>query len=276
MKNLKLICFLVLAFSFFSCSSDGDGGSSVQTALTVNGSPITLSNVFAQKSERTMSIYATGSDDSSIEIVFNQFGDLESVSYDDAEFNSFYNYQYYKSNYFTFNIVSLNEATNTIKVTYSGTLYSDETDLNSESVTLSGGFDTEYINQTPSITGLGLSCKINGQDWYETDFWDNGFSDVDRKYISDDENMIIMNLTEETIETGTYSFTNNSQNKIGFAKFNTTTKEYDFYQTTGTLTITSNTVVSSFIRIIEGTFSLTATSGSNSIQVTSGTFKSNF
>ncbi|MFY7735034.1 DUF6252 family protein [Flavobacterium macrobrachii] len=276
MKKIKLVYFIALAISIISCSSDSDGGSSVQTALTVNGSPVTLSNVFAQKSERTMSIYATGSDDSSIEIVFNQFGDLESVSYDDAEFNSFYNYQYYKSNYFTFNIVSLNEANNTIKVSYSGTLYSDETDLNSESVNLSGSFDTEYINQTPLIAGIGLSCKINGQDWYETDFWDNGFSDVDRKYISDDENMIIMNLTEETIETGTYSFTNNSQNKIGFAKFNTTTKEYDFYQTTGTLTITSNTVVSSFVRIIEGTFSLTATNGSSSIQVTSGTFKTNF
>ena len=276
MKNLKLICFLVLAFSIFSCSSDDDGGNSVPTALTVNGNSVTLNNVFAQKSERTMSIYASGSDDSSIEIVFNQFGNLESVTYDDAEFNSYYNYQYFKSNYFTFNIVSLNESTNKVKVTYSGTLYSDETNLDSESITISGSFDTEYVNQTPLLAGIGLSCKINGQDWHETDFWDNGFSDVDRKYISDDENMIIMNLTDETIETGTYSFNNNSQNKIGFAKFNTTTKEYDFYQTTGTLTITSNTVVSGFVRIIEGTFSLTATNGSSSIQVTNGTFKTNF
>lgn len=276
MKKIKLVYLLVLVISAISCSSDGDGGSSVQTALTVNGNSVTLSNVFAQKSERTMSIYATGNDDSSIEIIFNQFGDLESVNYDDADFNSYYNYQYYKSNYFTFNIVSLDEANNRVKVSYSGTLYSDETNLNSESINVSGSFDTEYVNQTPSIAGIGLSCKINGQNWYETDFWDNGIFNVDRKYISDDENMIVMNLTEEEIATGTYSFTNNSQNKIGFAKFNTTTKEYDYYQTTGTLTITSNTVVSSFVRIVEGTFSFTATNGSSTIQITNGVFKTNF
>jgi hypothetical protein len=276
MKNFKLICLLVLAIGVFSCSSDSDGENSDSAALTVNGNPVTLSNVFAQKSERTIAISAIGSNGSSIELLFNKFGDLESVLYDTENGDSYYNYQYFKSNYFTFNIVSLNESTNRVKVNYNGTLYTNENDLDSGSITISGSFDTEYINQTPLITGTGLFCKIAGQDWYETDFWDNGFSNVDRKFISDDDKMIVMNLSEETIGTGTYTFTNNSSNKIGFAKFNTTTKEYDFYQTTGTLTITSNTIVSSFIRIIEGTFSLTATNSSGSIQVTNGTFKTNF
>lgn len=275
MKILKFILIFVLA-GLTSCSSDSSGGSSVSNALTVNGTTVTLGTVIAQKSEESLFIYATASDGSSIQIGFNKYGNLESVIYDDQNFNSFYNYQYFKSNYFDFDLISINESNNSVKISYSGTLYSNENDLESNSVSISGSFNVNYINQTPLIEGLGLSCKIGGQNWYETDFWDNGFSNVDRKFISDDDKMIIMNFEDESIEPGTYTFNGSNVNKLSLAKFNTTTKEYDSYNTSGTVTITSNTIVSGVVRVIEGTFSFTATNGSNTIEVTNGTFKTNF
>ncbi|MBN8566698.1 MAG: hypothetical protein J0M25_08205 [Flavobacteriales bacterium] len=275
MKILKFILIFVLA-GLTSCSSDSSGGSSVSNALTVNGTTVTLGTVIAQKSEESLFIYASASDGSSIQIGFNKYGNLESVIYDDQNFNSFYNYQYFKSNYFDFDLISINESNNSVKISYSGILYSNENDLESNSVSISGSFNVNYINQTPLIEGLGLSCKIGGQNWYETDFWDNGFSNVDRKFISDDDKMIIMNFEDESIEPGTYTFNGSNVNKLSLAKFNTTTKEYDSYNTSGTVTITSNTIVSGVVRVIEGTFSFTATNGSNTIEVTNGTFKTNF
>lgn len=275
MKILKFILIFVLA-GLTSCSSDSSGGSSVSNALTVNGTTVTLGTVIAQKSEESLFIYASASDGSSIQIGFNKYGNLESVIYDDQNFNSFYNYQYFKSNYFDFDLISINESNNSVKISYSGTLYSNENDLESNSISISGSFNVNYINQTPLIEGLGLSCKIGGQNWYETDFWDNGFSNVDRKFISDDDKMIIMNFEDETIEPGTYTFNGSNVNKLSLAKFNTTTKEYDSFDTSGTVTITSNTIVSGVVRVIEGTFSFTATNGSNTIEVTNGIFKTNF
>lgn len=275
MKILKFILIFVLA-GLTSCSSDSSGGSSVSNALTVNGTTVTLGTVIAQKSEESLFIYASASDGSSIQIGFNKYGNLESVIYDDQNFNSFYNYQYFKSNYFDFDLISINESNNSVKISYSGTLYSNENDLESNSISISGSFNVNYINQTPLIEGLGLSCKIGGQNWYETDFWDNGFSNVDRKFISDDDKMIIMNFEDESIEPGTYTFNGSNVNKLSLAKFNTTTKEYDSYDTSGTVTITSNTIVSGVVRVIEGTFSFTATNGSNTIEVTNGIFKTNF
>jgi hypothetical protein len=275
MKILKFISIFILA-GLTSCSSESSGESSVTNALTVNGTAVTLGTVIAQKSEETLFVSASASDGSSIQIGFNKYGNLESVIYDDPSFNSYYNYQYFKSNYFNFDLVSLNESNNSVKISYSGTLYTNENDLESNSIAISGSFNVNYINQTPLVEGLGLSCKISGQNWYETDSWDNGFSNVDRKFISDDDKMIIMNLTDQTIETGTYTFDNSSSNKMNLAKFNTSTREYENYTSSGTLTITSNTVVSGVVRIIEGTFSFTATNGSNTVEVTNGTFKTNF
>lgn len=275
MKILKFISIFILA-GLTSCSSDSSGESSVSNALTVNGNTVTLGTVIAQKSEETLFIYASASDGSSIQIGFNKYGNLESVIYDDQNFNSFYNYQYFKSNYFDFDLISINESNNSVKISYSGNLYSNENDLESDSVSISGSFNVNYINQTPLIEGLGLSCKIGGQNWYETDFWDNGFSNVDRKFINDDDKMIIMNFEDESIEPGTYTFNGSNVNKLSLAKFNTTTKEYDSYDSSGTVTITSNTIVSGVVRVIEGTFSFTATNGSNTIEVTNGTFKTNF
>ena len=226
-----------------------------------------------------MVVIGDAADGSTIQLEFNKFGNLGRVSYWDPAFNTYTNFQYYKAHYFNFNLISVNESTHKVKVSFSGTLYNDETDLNSDSVVVNGSFDLPYIEHTPTIAGLGLNCKIAGSDWIETDFWDNGWNNVDRKYLSDDDKMIIMRLEDEYIAPGTYNFTTASVNKIQLAKYSTTTNEYTEYNASGTLTITSNSEPIIGFRIIEGTYSFTATNPSNpsdQIQVTNGTFKTNF
>lgn len=278
MKITKLLSFLFLAVTVVSCSSSDSGGSSSNaSSFVLNGTNVALTSPIAQRSEDTFAITADGPNDSSIEILFNKYGNLERFSYWE-EFNSYENYQYYKSNYFTFNLISIDESAHKIKVSFSGTVYLDETNLDSASKEVSGSFDLTYAVTTPVVSGLGMTCKIAGNNWYETDFWDNGFGNVDRKCISDDANMMILRFSDEQIAPGTYNFTTASDNKIQLGKFNTTTHTYTEYNTSGTMTIISNIDMFSF-RLIQGTFSFTATNPSNAsdqIQVTAGAFKLNF
>jgi hypothetical protein len=278
MKIKNFFSVLFLAALTISCSSS-DGGSSTtdESTLVLNGTNVTLSGVMAQRSEDTFLISADTPDGSSIQFLFNKFGNMEEFSYWE-DIDTYHNFQHFNSHYFTFNLISVDAAAHRVKVSFSGDLYLDDEDLTSSTKTVSGTFDLPYITQTPVLAGLGLKCKIAGADWYETEFWDNGWGgEVDRKYISDDDKQIIMTFADESISTGIYTFTNSSANKIQLAKYNTTTNTYDVYNTVGSVNITSNT--EGFIRIIEGTFSFTATNPSNSsdvIQVTNGSFKTNF
>lgn len=278
MKTIKLICSFIFLVTIVSCSSDGGNGSSTNSAtLSINGNDVSVSNPIAQRGDDTFVIVADLPNDELIQLEFNKQGNLAEVSYWE-EFDVFTNFKYFKSNYFNFTLVSLNESSRRVKVSFSGTIYADDTDMSTESRTVSGTFDLPYIVTTPQISGLGLNCKIAGDNWYETQFWDNGFGSMDRKFINDDNNMIIMQFADENPATGTYNFTNSSNDKIKLAKFNTTTLSYVEYNTSGTVTISSNTQPIFGIRVIEGTFSFTATNPSNSsevIQVTNGRFKTN-
>jgi len=284
-KIIKIIAFIAISISAVSCSSDSDGGGDSQAtntfSLNYDGANINITEMVAQKSENSLVVYGTGSDGTGIQFEFNKFGNLGAVStynVDDFDFVDSYNYRDYSSNYFTFTLISINESTKRVKVSYSGLLYENEEDLSSNSVEVSGSFDLTYIENTPLIAGLETSCKINGNDWYSTKFWDNGWFDVDRKCISDDDVMLAFKFEDQYIEAGTYNFTPTSQNKVVYYKFNTTTKTYDEYDCTGSLIVTANTEGINF-NIIEGTFSLTATnpsSPSQQISITNGRFKSNF
>lgn len=213
MRITKIISFLFLVALTASCSSSDSGGSSTASTFVLNGANVALTSSSAQRSENSFAIIADASDGSSIQILFNKFGNLEEFSYWDAT-DSYKNHEYYKSHYFTFNLISVNESTHKVKVSFSGTVYLDEWDLTSATKEVSGTFDLPYITQTPTLTGLGLSCKIAGNDWYETDFWDNGFGNVDRKYINDDDKMIIMRFTDEEIAAGTYAFTTSRSESV--------------------------------------------------------------
>ena len=280
MKKIKFLSFLFLSIFITSCSSDSDSGdSSTSNSLTVNGSTVSITSATALRVENSLAIVAYASDGSSMDLSFDKYGNLGEVRYFDADFNSKETFQHFKSNYFTFNLISINESQKKVKVSFSGNLYEEKNDLNSASISVNGSFDLPYIEQSPIVSGLGLTCKIAGTNWYNTEFWDNGWWSVDRKFISDDEYMIIMKFSDEAIQPGNYSFSTSSDNRIQLAKYDTETNTYIEYNTVGSLTISSNSEFSPLISIVEGTFSFTATNPSNpsdQIQVTNGSFKTNF
>lgn len=282
-KIIKIIAFIAISISAVSCSSDSDGGGSGganNSTFKYNGTDIVLTTIEAQKSENSLYIYASSDDGTEIDLTFNKFGNLEGISVVsmNPNYSEYYNYKHFNSNYFNFNLISINENTKRVKVSFSGVLYEDDTDMTSNSITVNGSFEVDYQLAEPIYSGLGTFCKIGGNDWHATTFWDEGFWSVERKVISDDENMLTFEFEDEYIEAGTYNFTSTSANKIYLSKFNTTTKTYTQYNCTGSFVVQSNLSGTNF-RMIEGTFSLTATnpsSPSQQIQITNGSFKSNF
>jgi hypothetical protein len=284
-KITQIIAFLSISIFVASCSSDGDGdgggsGGSNSSNFKFNGTNIPLTTVEAQKSENSIFIYASSDDETEIELLFNKFGNLERISVVsmNPNYSEYFNYKHFNSNYFDFNLISINENTKRVKVSFSGKLYEEDDDLTSDSITITGSFEVNYVDVVPFYAGIGTSCKIGGSNWYDTDSWDEGFFDVQKKVISDDEHMLTFKFEQTTIPVGNYTFSPTSANRVYLSKFDTTTKTYIHYNCTGSFKVDSNLSATNF-RIIEGTFSFTAVNPSNSsqeIQVTNGTFKNLF
>ena len=120
MKKIKFLSFLFLSIFITSCSSDSDSGdSSTSNGLTVNGSAVSITSATALRVENSLAIVAYASDGSSMDLSFDKFGNLGEVRYFDADFNSKETFQHFKSNYFTFNLISINESQKKVKVSFS-------------------------------------------------------------------------------------------------------------------------------------------------------------
>lgn len=189
----------------------------------------------------------------------------------------FYSYRAFSSNYFDFNLEQVDEVHKRVKGTYSGYLYANPEDLNSEIKYVSGSFDLAYQDLVPTVSGLGNHAKIDGADWSRTNKYSiqggDGFgSHVVQHDLSDDKYKIIIHydLTDTTV--GTFNFVPvDATNKIEIAKYDTATNTYINYNCTGTLVITKREG-----NIFGGMYQFTAVNPNNpadTIQVTDGDFK---
>lgn len=284
MRKLNIFATFLLTFLLFSCSNSENSNSSGQSqnvvTFTSNSVAKTVTNFQAQKSENTLVITAITSDGYGLEINFNKFGDLNKVSaYNLMGTESHTSYINFTSNYFTFNLTSIDESNKIVKGNFSGRLYEDEYDLTSPFVTVSGNFDVVYTEVTPAVPNLECYAKIAGQDWYSTKgYQNNGFSanDFIMQNLSDDDVLISMGFNSTNNGPGVYNFTPSSTtNFVRFSKFNTTTLEYDLYNCTGSMTVVSKTPALVGY-IIDVNYSLTAVNPANpsqSIQITNGHYK---
>lgn len=187
-------------------------------------------------------------------------------------------YPDFSSNYFDFNLVSIDEVNKRVKFNFNGTIYQFLDNLDFERNEVSGEFDVYYIDNITLIPGLTNEAVINGDNWRRVSFTRTTSGNnilVDSK--SDDAYKILINF-ENSIVPGTYTFTPSSTtNRVYLAKFNTDTRTYTTYQTTGTMNITAKTTLlgaNSFT--LTGNYSITATNPNDSndvIQVTNGIFK---
>lgn len=281
---------LFFAVTIAGCSSEdtnvvGEDVSGDSFTYTLDAQTVPVTDIVAQKSEDWIGVSGRSADGRVIEVQFNKYGNFKGVStysiLEDSNVPDRDSYHYYKSNYFDFELVSIDEVAKRVSVTFSGKLYDDQYDITSDFSVVDGSFTVAYTDVAPQVSGLKVEAKINGNQWYatETEEQTGGFftgENVTLYASNDSQYTLSTTINHETTEVGTYTFTNSSaNNKVGLSIYETATlQDITFPTTSGTLKITEKTVGAQFT-IISGTFSLTAfnpfTQGT--ITVSDGTFK---
>ncbi|HMI08175.1 MAG TPA: hypothetical protein VK528_11550 [Flavobacterium sp.] len=286
MKNTLSILFCIILATVAGCSSNDDDPVTVPVVETpsvfkmdVNGvEKYNISSAVVFKTENTILIKLSNTNRISFD-ASGQFGffklDLDLPS--PGQTSLFYSFREFSSNYFDFNLEQIDEVHKRIKGTYSGYLYANEANLNSEIKYVSGYFDLAYRDLVPTVSGLKNHARINGNDWNRTNKYSIQAADgigthVIQHDLSDGEYKIMVNYDLTHTPVGTYNFIPaDATNKIQLAKFDTVTNTYINYNCTGTLVITKREG-----DIFGGTYQFTAVNPNNPadvIQVTDGDFK---
>lgn len=298
----KLICFLFVLSFGLGCSKDEiaivpiENGDGTYFHLKVNGADIPLitgHNVVNFQTNKTLIYFNVdfgfGIQNSPglnrLAIVFDRDGkfmEAHQQSMDVGENNYTINYKNYKNfpaNYFHITIISINEVTKRIKFTVSGKLYSNDSNLDSESIDLEGDFDLKYtgdLGTTPpafQTAGMDQHCtaKLNGTQWTALREL------VDGEFTAEDPYKIEIKFPL-TATVGSYNLISNSSiNYLRFSKFNTVTKVFDYYNVSGVLNQSYREFHGAGNYSLFGTFSFTALNPNNPsdvIQVTDGSFRS--
>ena len=188
------------------------------------------------------------------------------------------NYENFPSNYFNINIVSLDETNKKIKLNFTGKLYLNKLNLNSEAIDMSGDLTIDYSigeNANYGITLNGIeqycSAKFNNNPWKARS------ENYDSQFTAPDAYKIETHFASNALP-GSYNFTPSStDNYIRFSKFNAVTLTYDYYNVTGVIEHSYREFHGLTQYSFIGTFNFTAVNPNDStdvIQVTDGSFRS--
>ncbi len=286
MTKIKFFALFVLAsIVAVSCSSDSEGGSVDSNEYfnyTTDGRNVEITTWVAARSEDTFEVMGTNPDGTSMHFLFDAHGNLARAGSTPADVSSdpwMDSFQNFTSHYFNFDIVAIDEATQMIKVNYSGKLYEDEYNINSDFSTVSGSFNVHYDVRTPIVPNIHFEAKIAGSDWYQVSGGTSiyGSSDVHLWQTSGDEYRLDLNINANTYSLGTFPYTSSSTaNRVVLSKYDTATNQYVDYISSGTLSITDIADAGWSGKMLTGTFSFTAVNPDNpaqTIQVTDGSFK---
>jgi len=287
MKSALVVLFISL---MASCSSDDSspvnenpGPEGTYFNYKLDGETIPMTIYGGYISEDGVNVSAGAADGRSIQITFTTYGnlgDVASFSTSDPQFGSKMNFQSFTKNYFNFELISV--ANGQAKVNFSGKLYEDSSDLESEFSVVEGSFVVNLQEVPPVLPGAGLSATVNGNPWHEVGtsqssgsgggngtYWSLNFN-------SDDEYGINLYINPNTLEVGNYTFNAASTvNKVEVLKYNIALGyEEELVSTGGTFNITSKTMMGQYT-VIEGTFTATATHPETNevVTITNGAFK---
>ena len=193
-------------------------------------------------------------------------------------FFNYRNYENYPSNYFNITIISLDEVNKRIKLNFSGKLYLNETNMNSESIDINGNLDIFYgVGDSPYygivVYGIEQYCSAN--------FNNNQWVARNEKYLSaftaSDPYRIEL-FFANAAPVGSYNFNPlSSENYVRLSKFNTSTLNYDYYNCTGVASYSYKEFHGLTRYSFIGTFNFIAVNPndpSDIIQVTEGVFRS--
>ncbi len=284
MKNLKLFVFICFSLFFVACStSSSDAITPVEDSfvpqfeIKING--VTTNyylNTNIYKFENTFNIGYYPSTLLSFD-KSGKFGNfcIELPTSNNNITRKYYSFKGFSSHYFNLNIESVDEVNKRVKGTFSGYIYADPLDLNSETKFVSGSFYQKYEELIPVIFGLKNSAKINGNDWFSVNKYatrsTSDYNKITQHDLYDDEYKIMVSYDLINTTVGTYNFTNSDlTNKIQLAKFDVQTGTFINYNCTGILNITYK-----YNKIVEGTYNFTAINPVTNeiVPVTNGNFK---
>lgn len=218
-----------------------------------------------------------------LKIYFDKTGGTINVHQESHGINSpgffnYRNYENYPSNYFDINIISLDEVNKRIKLNFSGKLYLNEADMNSESIEINGNLDILYEASESTYYGI----VVNGIEQYcSANFNANRWIARNEKYLSvftasDPYRIEIFFANSAAI--GSYNFNpSSSENYVRLSKFNTSTLNYDYYNCTGVASYSYKEFHGLTRYSFIGTFSFIAVNPndpSDIIQLTDGVFRS--
>lgn len=299
----KIIYLLVLSILIFSCSSDDDSAgnlpeSTANFRMKVDGTDVPLVEGinFAQivkygngelmlLSVRFGATISNSLGVNSLGIYFDKHGIFHSAalnSQSDGDGGLSLNYKNYfnfPSNYFNFNLISIDETAKKIKGNFSGKLYLNEFNLDSESKDFEIDFDMEYEESTgtsgPQIVVYGVeqycNTKLNGIDWKA--FRESPYG----TFTSYDPYKIEIQFPQVATANSFNLSPGNAGNYLKFSKFNTVTRVYDYYDLSGSVAFSYREFHGSSNYSFIGTYSFTAVNPNNPadiIQVTDGNFRS--
>lgn len=284
MTKIKFIAFALITAIFASCSSGDDNDDNTNIPSTegsfdfvYNNETKKISSWEAKKIDDYMQVKGITSDGIGVNFVFNVYGNLyQAITFGTSTgaITDHETSEIFTSNTFTFTLEELNTANKTVKVKFSGKMYIDGYDVESDFIVVSGSFNVPYSNSTPDIPGLGTFAKFDGTDWHGMAFDSSttGSTQITTLNVQNDgEYSLGIVFAKGDLKTGTFPFTGNDfSNGVSLEKFDISTDEYIDYNVSGTITYT--TVGNNYV---EGTFSLTATHPDNDskIVITEGKFK---
>ncbi|HSD09030.1 hypothetical protein [Flavobacterium sp.] len=287
MTKIKFIAFILFTALITSCSSDENNSDNASTVgsfdFVYNNETKKISSWEAIKMDDFIEVSGQTTDGIGIDFKFNTYGNLfQGFTHGVSALSTVPMHEVseiFTANTFTFTIIELNTANKTVKVKFSGKLYDDGYDFESNYITnpsnfitVSGAFDVSYSNLIPNIAGLGTFAKIDGKDWHAMSFGSTtSLSQTILNVENDGEYNLGIVFPRGDLKTGTFPFSsNNFANRISVEKFDLATHEFIDYNVAGTVTYTT---VNDYY--VEGTFSLVATHPVNGskIVITEGKFK---
>lgn len=280
MPRIKFIAFILFTALISSCSSDENSDEN-QSAdayfnFTYDNQVKKVKSWEANKQGDFIEVLGTSEEGIAIDFKFNVYGNLyEAVTTPTTVSSNFPFLQAsenFTANTFTFTLENFNSTDKTVQVKYSGKVYDDAYDYESNFVIVSGSFKVTYKEIAPELEGQGTFAKIDGKDWHGI-VMSGSIENQESKILyaeNDSEYTFEIVYPNSGAKTGTFAFTTNSANRISFQKYDVTTHEYIDYEVSGTVTYTTMTN-----SVVAGTFSLTATHPVTKakIVISAGTFK---
>ncbi len=264
MKDFIKLFLIALFLVFLGCSSSNEGDDIENSfSVTIDGVDYVFDTFYANKSYDNYVVLGSNSNDENFYLSFNQNGVLERADFYSTDFSVDLYYSslfYFPKETFNLNNIMIDTENNIVRGSLDGTIYEDESNLISNSLTINqGAFNLVYTSMTQNFD-IYVDATINGERFesIKHSISENQSSDMVYGGISDNELTLAITTNRQSVQPGSYSFSNSNQtNSFAIYYINPYNDTFENYNVSGTLVV--DEVVSGSQTIVTGSFSGIAT-----------------